>query len=95
MSILLSLRNAISRKPSQFFALWQGKYNSIKFSAQTKLGRTRDAISRAIQDETISSAEFHKILQDMGKHCKLKKKRFKEIQSKSKTDYKKTPRTIP
>ena len=31
----------------------------------------------------------------MGKHCKLKKKRFKEIQSKSKTDYKRTPRTIP
>ena len=74
MTMLLFLRNAISRKPSQFFALWQGKYNSIKFSAQTKLDRIRDAISRTIQDETISSAEFHKILQDMGKHSKLKEK---------------------
>ena len=82
MSILLSLKNAASRKLSKLFALGQKKYDSIKLSAQKNLDIISDTISKAIQDKNISSAQFHKTFQDMEKHCKLKEDIWRNAKQK-------------
>ena len=48
MSLLLSLKNAASRKSSKLFALGQEKYDSIKVLAQKNLDIISDTISKAI-----------------------------------------------
>ena len=52
----------------------------MKFFGKAKLVNISDAISQAILEEKISSAEFYKILQEIEKYHKLKR----EIQSQSK-----------
>ena len=49
----------------------------MKFFGKAKLVNISDAISQAILEENISSAEFYKILQEIEKYHKLKR----EIQS--------------
>ena len=50
----------------------QGKHDAIKLLAQAKLGSILDIISQAMQDGGISPTEFHKVLQEVEKYCKLK-----------------------
>ena len=50
----------------------QEKHDAIKLVAQSKLDSVADIISQAMQDEDISSIEFHKVLQEVEKYCKLK-----------------------
>ena len=52
----------------------------MKFFGKAKLVNISDAISQAILEENISSAEFYKILQEIEKYHNLKR----EIQSQSK-----------
>ena len=40
--------------------------------AQSKLDSIADIISQAMQDGDISPTEFHKVLQEVEKYCKLK-----------------------
>ena len=40
--------------------------------AQTKLDSIADIYSQAMQDGNISPTEFHKVLQEVEKYCKLK-----------------------
>ena len=58
----------------------QAKYNSVEFLAQTKLERISGVISKKIREENLFSAEFHKIMQNMEKYCKIKE----EIRRKTK-----------
>ena len=71
-SLLVSLATAITRKSFKIFTVKQEKHNAIKLLAQSKLDRIADIISQAIQDGDISSIEFHKVLQEVEKYCKLK-----------------------
>ena len=50
----------------------QEKHDAIKLVAQSKLDSVADIISQAMQDGDISSIEFHKVLQEVKKYCKLK-----------------------
>ena len=50
----------------------QEKHDAIKLLAQSKLDSIADIISQAMQDGDISSIEFHKVLQEVEKYCKLK-----------------------
>ena len=59
-------------KPSQLIAVKQEKHSSIKVLVQVKLDSISDSISQAIQDESMSPAEYPKILQGMEKNRKLK-----------------------
>ena len=45
---------------------------SKQLLAQSKLDSTANIISQARQDRDISSIEFHKVLQEVGKYRKLK-----------------------
>ena len=45
---------------------------SKQLLAQSKLDSIANIISQARQDRDISSIEFHKVLQEVGKHRKLK-----------------------
>ena len=59
-------------KPNQLIAVKQEKHSSIKVLVQVKLDSISDSISQAIQDESMSPAEYPKILQGMEKNRKLK-----------------------
>ena len=48
------------------------KHDSIKPHAQGKLDSIANIISQAMQDGDISPTEFHRILQEKEKYCKLK-----------------------
>ena len=50
----------------------QGKHDANKLLAQSKLDSITDIISQAIQEGDISPTEFHKVLQEVEKYCKLK-----------------------
>ena len=50
----------------------QEKHDAIKLLAQSKLDSIADIISQALQDGGISLIEFHKVLQEVEKYCKLK-----------------------
>ena len=50
----------------------QGKHNTIKLLAQSKLGSMVNIISQAMQDRNISPTEFHRVLQEVEKYGKLK-----------------------
>ena len=71
-SLLLSLATVITRKSFKNFTLKQGKQDFIKLLAQSKLGSIANITSQAIQDGDTSPNEFHKVLQDVEKYCKLK-----------------------
>ena len=70
-SILLSLAIVITRKSFKTFTVKQEKHDAIKLPAQSKLDRIANIISQAMQDGDISSIEFHKVLQEVEKYCKL------------------------
>ena len=80
-SLFLSLATAITRKTISIFNVKEKKHNEIKLLAQSKLDSISGAISQAIQDENISPAEFHKILQETENYRKLKA----DIRTKTKT----------
>ena len=71
-SLLLSLATAITRKSFKIFTVKQEKHDAIKLLAQSKLDSIANIISQAMQDGDISPTEFHKVLQEVEKYCKLK-----------------------
>ena len=71
-SLLLSLATAITRKSFKIFTVKQEKHDAIKLLAQSKLDSIANIISQAMQDEDISPTEFHKVLQEVEKHRRLK-----------------------
>ena len=89
-SLLLSLAIVITRKSSKTFSMKQEKHDTIKLLAQSKLDSIADIISQAMQDEDISSIEFHKVLQEVEKFRKLKA----DIRNQGKTDTERTARRI-
>ena len=50
----------------------QGKHNAINLLAESNLDSITDIISQAMQDGDIPPTEFHKVLQEVEKYCKLK-----------------------
>lgn len=69
------------------------KATKIQFyQAQTKFGDIAGAISKAIQKDNISPNDFHKILDKVDKHRKLKKRYSKKEQNKRLRDYKRAQR---
>ena len=71
-SLLLSLAMAIAQKSFKSFTVKQEKHDPIKLLVQSKLGSIANIISQAIQDGDISPTEFHKVLLEVEKDCKLK-----------------------
>ena len=71
-SLLLYLATAITRKSFKIFTVKQEKHDAIKLLAQSKLDSIANIISQAMQDEDISPTEFHKVLQEVEKHRRLK-----------------------
>ena len=71
-SLLLYLATAITRKSFKIFTVKQEKHDEIKLLAQSKLDSIANIISQAMQDEDISPTEFHKVLQEVEKHRRLK-----------------------
>ena len=71
-SLLISLATAITRKSFTVFTVKQEKHDTIKLLAQTKLDSISNIISQAMQDENISPTEFHKVVQQVEKYCKVK-----------------------
>ena len=63
---------AITRKSFKIFTGKQEKHDVIKLLAQTKLDSISNIISQAMQDGDIFPNEFHKLLQEVEKHRKLK-----------------------
>ena len=68
-SLLLSLAIVITRKSFKTFTVKQEKHDAIKLLAQSKLDSIANIISKVKQMESI---EFHKVLQEVEKYCKLK-----------------------
>ena len=71
-SLLLSLATVITHKSFKIFTVKQEKHDAIKLLAQSKLDSITDIISQAMQDGDISPTEFHKVLEEVEKHRKLK-----------------------
>ena len=71
-SLILSLATAITRKCFKIFTIKQEKHNAIKLLTQSKLDSISNIISQAMQEGDISPSEFHKVLQEVEKYCKLK-----------------------
>ena len=71
-SLLLSLATAITRKSFKIFTVKQEKHDAIKLLAQSKLDSIANIILQAMQVGDASPAEFHKILQEVEKHRKIK-----------------------
>ena len=71
-SLLLFLATVITRKSFKIFTVKQEKHDSIQLLAQSKLDRIANTISQAMQDGDISNSQFHKLLQEVEKYCKLK-----------------------
>ena len=71
-SLPLSLATVITRKSFKIFTINQEKHDAIKLLAQSKLDSITDIILQAMQDGDISSIEFHKVLEEVEKHRKLK-----------------------
>ena len=72
LGVVLSLLTIAIWKYSRSLTVKQGKHDSIKLLTQSKLDSIVDIISRAMQDGDISPTEFHKVLQELEKYCKLK-----------------------
>ena len=71
-SVFFSLKTVITWKSFKTLTVKQGKHNVIKLLAQSKLDSMANIISQAMQDGDISPTEFHKLLQQVEKHRKLK-----------------------
>ena len=71
-SLLFSPRTAITQKFFKIFTVKQEKHDAIKLLAQSKLDSIATIISKAMQDGDISPTEFHKVLQEVEKHRKIK-----------------------
>ena len=71
-SLVISLATAITRKCFKILTVKQEKHDAIKLLTQSKLDSIANIISQAMQDGDISPAEFHKVLQEVEKYCKLK-----------------------
>ena len=67
-----SLATTITRKTTSIFNSKEKKHDDIRLLAQSKLDSISGIISQAIQDENVSSTEFHKILQKTENYRKLK-----------------------
>ena len=65
-----TLGTSITWKISKTLTAKQGKHNSIKLLAQSKLDSIANIISQAMQDGDISPTEFHKVLQELEKYRK-------------------------
>ena len=72
LEVVLSLLTIPTRKISRDQTVKQGRHNAINLLAESKLGSITDIISQAMQDGDISPTEFHKVLQEVEKYCKLK-----------------------
>ena len=70
--LLLFLATAITRKSFKTFTVKQEKHDAIKLLPQSKLDSIANIISQAMQDGDICPTEFHKVLQEVEKHRKLK-----------------------
>ena len=71
-NLLLSLATAITRKYFNIFTVKQEKHDAIKLLAQSKLDSIANIILQAMQVGDAFPAEFHKILQEVAKHRKIK-----------------------
>ena len=71
-SLLPSSATVITRKSFKTFTIKQEKHNSIKLLAQSKQDSITNIISQAMLDGDISPTEFHNVLQEVEKYCKLK-----------------------
>ena len=71
-NLVISLATAITRKCFKILTVKQEKHDAIKLLTQSKLDSIANIISQAMQDGDISPAEFHKVLQEVEKYCKLK-----------------------
>ena len=71
-SLLFSLITPATRKYLKASISAQGKHDSTKLLAHSKLDSIANIISQAMQDGDISSIEFHIVLQKVEKYCKLK-----------------------
>ena len=71
-SLLLSLATAVTQRSFKIFTVKQEKYDAIKLLAQAKLDSISNIISQAMKDGDTSPTEFHKILQEVEKYCKMK-----------------------
>ena len=71
-SLLFSPTTAITQKFFKIFTVKQEKHDAIKLLAQSKLDSIATIISKAMQDGDISPTEFHKVLQEVEKHRKIK-----------------------
>ena len=72
LGIVLPLLTISRRKISRSQTVKQGKHDAIMLLAQSKLDGITNIISQAMQDRDISPAEFHKVVQEVEKYCKLK-----------------------
>ena len=93
-SLLLSLATVITRKSFKTFTLSQEKHDAIKLLAQSKLDSISNIISQAMQDGDILSIQFHKVLQEVEKYCKLKSDIRNPVKAKVKQITKETARII-
>ena len=71
-SLLLFLATVITRKSFKTFTVKQEKRDSMKLFAKSTLDSIANIISQGMQDGDISPTEFHKVLQEVEKYCKLK-----------------------
>ena len=71
-SLLFSLATVITQKSFKIFLVKQEKQDAIKLLAQSKLDSIANIILQAMQVGDASPAEFHKILQEVEKHRKIK-----------------------
>ena len=93
-SLLLSLATVITRKSFKTFTLSQEKHDAIKLLAQSKLDSISNIISQAMQDGDILSIQFHKVLQEVEKYCRLKADIRNPAKAKVKQITKETARII-
>ena len=93
-SLLLSLATPITQKPFKIFTVKQEKHDAIKLLAQSKLDSIANTISQAMQDWDISPTEFHKVLQELEKYCKLKADIRNQAKAKVKEITKEQPEEI-
>ena len=72
LGVVYSLATVLTQNFSRGQMVKQGKHDAIMLLAQGKLGSITNIISQAMQDGDISPNEFHKVLQEREKYCKLK-----------------------
>ena len=93
-SLLLFFATIITRKSFKTFTVKQEKHNFIKFLSQSKLDSIANIVSQGMQDGDILPTEFHKVLQEVEKYCKIKTDIRNQAKAKSKTYHKRTARRI-